>query len=234
MDGSVRLDDLINVIKQRHPDGDPLGQLSDAVTLGEHLGDVADHLIGHFVDQARHSGASWTEIGRSMGVTKQAAQKRFVAKEGTLADDLSAYTRFTDRARHCVVASQEEAKATGHDHIEPAHIVLGLLREPAALAAATMVALGADLDTVKEAMINSMPAGTGSPEPHVPFAAQSKKILELTLREALRMGHNYVGTEHILLGALSLPEAPAIIVLEGLGITKDAAEEEIRRRLAQL
>ncbi|MFI9551416.1 Clp protease N-terminal domain-containing protein [Nonomuraea endophytica] len=237
MDGTVRLDDVINAIKQRHPDGDPLGELSDAVFMGEHLGEVADHLIGHFVDRARHSGASWTEIGRSMGVTKQAAQKRFVTKEGSLGDDLSVYTRYTDRARRCVVGAMEAAKSTGHDHIEPAHIILGLLLEPEALAGRCMVALGAPLDTVREAMINSLPPGTGSPGPQVPFSAQGRKIMELTLREALRLGHNYVGTEHILLGALSLPEAaevPAVIVLEGLGVTKEAAEREILRVLGEI
>ena len=78
MTNPVRLDDLIDAIKKVHSDA--LEQLSDAVLAAEHLDDVADHLIGHFVDQARRSGASWTEIGRSMGVTKQAAQKRFVPK----------------------------------------------------------------------------------------------------------------------------------------------------------
>ena len=74
----VRLDDLIDAIKQVHTDA--LEQLTDAVLAAEHLGEVADHLIGHFVDQARRSGASWTDIGKCMGVTKQAAQKRFVPK----------------------------------------------------------------------------------------------------------------------------------------------------------
>src|SRR5580693_10033510 len=75
----VRLDELINAINQVHTD--VLDRLSDALLAAEHLGEVADHLIGHFVDQARRSGASWTDIGKSMGVTKQAAQQRFVPKE---------------------------------------------------------------------------------------------------------------------------------------------------------
>src|SRR6478609_1875221 len=77
--GKVRLDDLIEAIKNVH--SDELDQLTDAVLAAEHLGDVADHLVGHFVDQARRSGASWTDIGRSMGVTKQAVQQRFVPKD---------------------------------------------------------------------------------------------------------------------------------------------------------
>src|ERR1700680_3918316 len=76
---AVRLDDLIEVINKTHSDA--LERLSDAVIAADHLGDVADHLIGHFVDRARGSGAAWTEIGRSMGVSKQAAQKRFVPKD---------------------------------------------------------------------------------------------------------------------------------------------------------
>src|SRR6187401_1665674 len=110
IDYPVRLDDLIGAIKRVHTDA--LDQLADAVLAAEALGDVADHLIGHFVDQARRSGASWTDIGKSMGVTKQAAQKRFVAKADTAANDLDpsqGFTRFTPRARNVVMAAQNEA-----------------------------------------------------------------------------------------------------------------------------
>src|SRR6187397_1547541 len=100
--GKVRLDDLIAAIKNVH--SDELEQLTDAVLAAEHLGDVADHLVGHFVDQARRSGASWTDIGRSMGVTKQAARKRFVPKGpepaaafGDTFDASSGFARFTPR-----------------------------------------------------------------------------------------------------------------------------------------
>src|ERR1700754_74886 len=89
----VRLDDLIDAIKNVHTDA--LEQLSDAVLLAETLDEVADHLIGHFVDQARRSGASWTEIGKSMGVSKQAAQKRFVPKADSMTLDPSqGFARF--------------------------------------------------------------------------------------------------------------------------------------------
>src|ERR1700754_1764730 len=128
MASPVRLDELIGSIKALHPDGDPLAELSDAVYVGEHLGELADHLIGHFVDQARRSGASWTEIGRSMGVTKQAAPKRVVAN----ADE--GFQRFTDPARAAVVASMNEAKAGGHHEIVPAHLLLGVLDVPDGLA----------------------------------------------------------------------------------------------------
>jgi hypothetical protein len=237
MESMVRLDDLITAIKTRHPDGDPLNELSDAVTLGEHIGDVADHLIGHFVDQARRSGASWTDIGRSMGVTKQAAQKRFVPKEGGsgLAADIRTYSRFTDRARSVIVKAQEEARSAGHGHIEPGHLVLGLLREPEALAAATMVALGASLDAVKDAVMAALgPGGETEPQMIMPFSAQGKKALDLTLREGLRLGHDFVGTEHILLGVLSLEEGPVVRALADLGVTKEPAEREITRMIKKI
>src|SRR5215207_5729621 len=98
----VRLDELIDAIKRVHPD-DALAQLSDAVIAADSLGEVADHLVGHFVDQARRSGASWTDIGRSMGVSKQAAQQRFVPKapaEPSALDREQGFSRFTPRARN--------------------------------------------------------------------------------------------------------------------------------------
>jgi ABC-type transporter Mla MlaB component len=101
----VRLDDLIDVIKTVHTE--PLEQLTDAMLAAESLGEIADHLIGHFVDQARRSGASWTDIGKCMGVTKQAAQKRFVPKvpdfQSATLDPNAGFGRFTPRARNVVV-----------------------------------------------------------------------------------------------------------------------------------
>src|SRR5689334_13817774 len=147
---SVRLDDLIQAIKKAHES--PLELLSGAVVVGDHLGEVADHLIGHFVDQARRSGASWTDIGRSMGVTKQAAQKRFVTKGD------QGFDRFTNAARSAVVASMKQAKTGGHHEIVPAHLLLGLLDVPDGLAAGALTAQGLDLDAVRAAARAGLPA----------------------------------------------------------------------------
>ena len=130
--GQIRLDDLIDAINQAHTD--PLEQLSDAVLAADHLGEVADHLIGHFVDQARRSGASWTDIGRSMGVSKQAAQKRFVPKGGGDTADLDpsqGFTRFTPRARDVAVqAAQRGQGCAATPRCVPQHLVLGLCSRP--------------------------------------------------------------------------------------------------------
>src|SRR5687767_5477071 len=169
MTNPVRLDDLIEAIKKVHPD--VLDQLTDAVIAADHLGEVADHLIGHFVDQARRSGASWTEIGRSMGVTKQAAQKRFVPKAPSEPGDLDpqGFGRFTPRARNVVVAAQDEARAAGNPEIAPAHLVLGLLGDPAGLAAQALVAQGLSLDTVRQSVTAALPPAAGEVPALVPF-----------------------------------------------------------------
>ena len=218
---SIRLDDLIEAIKKTHSAA--LDQLTDAVLAADHLGDVADHLIGHFVDQARRSGASWTEIGRSMGVTKQAAQKRFVAKgETPTLDAGQGFSRFTARARKVVVTAQVEARATGNSQIGVAHLVLGLVADPTALGARAIVAQGVSLDVVRQTATATLPAAADSVPALIPFDAQAKKALELTFREALRMNDNQVGTEHILLALLELEDGTG--VLAGLGVDKATAE----------
>lgn len=231
MTNPVRLDDLIDALKKVH--SDVLDQLSGAVVAADHLGDVADHLIGHFVDQARRSGASWTDIGKSMGVTKQAAQKRFVPTKPGEPADLDAsegFSRFTERAKNVVMAAQNEAHAAGNDEIRPEHLILGLLSEPNGLGAAAILAQGAALETVRQAVAATLPPAAEQVPALVPFDARSKKALELTYREALRMGHSYIGTEHILLALLELDDGTD--PLTSLGITKSTAESTIAAAVA--
>ncbi|MGV0834665.1 Clp protease N-terminal domain-containing protein [Mycolicibacterium thermoresistibile] len=217
----VRLDDLINAITDVH--SQPLDQLSTAVLTGEALGDLADHLIGHFVDQARRSGASWTEIGRSMGVTKQAAQKRFVAKADTAPlDPNDGFNRFTPRARNAVVAAQNRAHDAGNPEISPAHLALGLLDDADAFAVKLITAQRIDPATLRVA-IELPDRSTDVPE-LIPFDAGARKVLELTLREALRLGHNYVGTEHILLALLEHEHGDGPLHTAGLAKTRTEAD----------
>ncbi|MEU0405535.1 Clp protease N-terminal domain-containing protein [Streptomyces sp. NPDC006197] len=219
----VRLDELIEAIKKVHPDS--LEQLSSAVIAADHLGDVADHLIGHFVDQARRSGASWTDIGRSMGVTRQAAQKRFVPKgpDAEKMDPNSGFSRFTPRARKVVVASQEEARAAANDQVTTGHLALGLLAEPESLAMHWLAGHGVTGEAVRDAVTPTLPPRAEEIPALIPFDADTKKVLELTFREALRLGHNYVGTEHILLALLEHEDGQG--VLSGLGVDKATAAE---------
>jgi hypothetical protein len=245
----VRLDDLITYVRTQ--DGTALDHVSTAMQISEQLGEVADHLIGHFVDQARKAGASWTEIGQSMGVTKQAAQKRFVPKptEFTVPPDEAGwqaalteafrahpFSRFTNRARHSIKAAAEEARERGHNFVSPEHLALGLLHEPEGLAAKAIVELGVPLDAAREAVIAVLPpAGTDAPDvDKVPFTQGSKRTMGLAVREALRRGHNYIGTEHILLGLLEDSEGTAGGALIALGVTRERAEQWLGVALERL
>lgn len=228
----VRLDDLIDVIKTVHTE--PLEQLTDAVLAAESLGEIADHLIGHFVDQARHSGASWTEIGKCMGVTKQAAQKRFVPKvpdfETAALDPNAGFGRFTPRARNVVVAAQNKAQKAGNHEITPDHLLLALFDDPDGLAARLLAGQGIDTGVVAKAVALPDPADGEMPV-LIPFDGPAKKALELTFRQALRLGHNYVGTEHIALALLEAEgdDGP----LHRLGVDKDRFESELVTALEQ-
>ncbi|GAB2576957.1 Clp protease N-terminal domain-containing protein [Streptomyces capparidis] len=226
---AVRLDELIEAVVRTDPD--PLRQLSGAVVAAEHLGEVADHLIGHFVDRARRSGASWTEIGRSMGVTKQAAQKRFTAKgETPPLDPRQGFSRFTERARNAVVAAQNEAREAGSALIGPAHLVLGLLAQPAGAGARALVAQGVRPEAAREAARAALPPRAADAPELVPFDAEARKALELAFREALRLGHEHVGTEHVLLALLELEGGSGL--LSGLGVRKETVSGWVEQAAA--
>jgi len=237
----VPLDNLIAYVRALHPDGGPLDRLSDAMEVAARLDEQSDALIGHFVDQARASGASWSQIGASMGVSKQAAQKRFVARpeaEFPLPEG-ERFSRFTPRARGAVAAAGRAAReGVG---IEPRHLVAGLFSEPQGVAAKIFERAGLEPERVCSALgvTPAPPAGgaDGGSDPaalqSLHFADSSRAALGGTLKAALRLGHNYIGTEHILLGVLFAggDEAHA---LTGLGLDPATAEAYLRAEFARL
>lgn len=229
-----RLSAMIEEIESHHHEGDEgvtehLSHLTHAVLAASGLTDLADHLVGHFVDQARAAGASWTQIGECLGVSKQAVQQRFVPREpGTVADFEHSFTlksakgrfsRYTDRAKHCVYAAEEAARATANNEVGPVHLLLGLFAEPEGLAVKIMAALGAEPDAVRQAAIDALPPVQAVPEGPIPFKAEGRKVLDLAVREALRLGHNYVGTEHLLAALLVQEDEPVGTLLAGFGVT---------------
>ena len=223
----MTLDELISQVKGRHPFGTALDHLAEASVIADHLDELADHLVGHFVDQARRAGASWTMIGKSMGVTKQAAQKRFVAGDSSM-------DRFTDRAKVVVLKANHDARNRGHHEVTSLHLVLGLLNEWEGLAGCAIEAGGVTKDAVATATVAALPSAGEPIAYHVPFSAGLKKVHELIVREALRLGHNYVGTEHILLGLLEARDEPGAQVLTGLGVSKADVEAWTLRALDEL
>jgi ATP-dependent Clp protease ATP-binding subunit ClpA len=136
MEEPMRIDDLINRVTALHPDGAPLVHLSDAIAQSKLIEEMSDQLVEHFVDAARKAGATWAEIGGTMGITRQAVQKRFVPSPAGFSAPLAVATdRFTLRARAVIAASEEEARTARHNYVGTEHIVLGLLSQPEGLAA---------------------------------------------------------------------------------------------------
>ena len=218
MTSAIRLDDLISAITENNDD--ELDRLADAVLLADRLGELADHLIGHFVDQARRAGASWTQIGRSLGVSKQAAQKRFVPGP----DPSHGFARYSDPARQVLVEAQNAARLAGGPEILPGHLVLALLSVETGQAAGILAGHGVRREAVL-AVLPESPAGAPAFGPRPPrLGPRARKVLELTFRQALRLGHDRVGTGHLLL-ALIEEEAPDGL-LHGLGVTGDGVEPD--------
>jgi ATP-dependent Clp protease ATP-binding subunit ClpC len=140
------------------------------------------------------------------------------------------FERFTDRARRVVVLAQEEARYLNHNYIGTEHILLGLLNEGEGIAAHALEQLDIDLASVREEVVKIIGQGQQSPPGHIPFTPRAKKVLELSLREALQLGHNYIGTEHILLGLIREGEGVAAQVLQSLG----AELQKVRQTVIQL
>jgi ATP-dependent Clp protease ATP-binding subunit ClpC len=127
------------------------------------------------------------------------------------------FERFTDRARQVVVLAQEEARLLYHNYIGTEHILLGLVHEGEGVAAKVLESLGISLEAVREQVETMVRRGEQAPAGHIPFTPRAKKVLELSLSEALQLGHNYIGTEHILLGLIREGEGVAAQVLSRLG-----------------
>jgi hypothetical protein len=232
----VPLDNLIAYVKALHPDGGPLENVSDAFAVSTQMDEQADALIGYFVDQARKSGLSWSQIGAAMGVSKQAAQKRFVpAKAADIMTAAQPFSRFTPRAGRALISAGQLATAEGAAEMGIAHLAAAQLSEPAGIAAMVIAAAGITPEQVFAAV------GTGPAEQGP--AADSETLIDLSLdddakaavkgalRSALRLGHNYIGTEHLLLGILST-DGPVADAFAGLGLTPRRAEELITAELA--
>lgn len=129
------------------------------------------------------------------------------------------FERFTDRARRVVVYAQDEAKTLEHNYIGTEHLLLGLLREEEGIAAQALASFSVTVEAVREHVVRETSRGNGASVGHIPFTPRAKKALELALREALQLGHNYIGTEHLLLGVLREQEGLAVQTLASLGVT---------------
>jgi Clp amino terminal domain, pathogenicity island component len=142
------------------------------------------------------------------------------------------FERFTDRARRVVVLAQEEAGGLKHNYIGTEHLLLGLIRERDGVAAAALESLGISLEAVRAEVEAIIGQGQSAPTAHIPFTPRAKKVLELSLREALQLGHNYIGTEHILLGLIREGDGVAAQVLVKLGGDLSRVRQQVIQVLA--
>ena len=138
------------------------------------------------------------------------------------------FERFTDRARRVVVQAQEEARLLNHNHIGTEHVLLGLIADPDTVSTNALVAHGLDMNAVRQAVVAAIGEGSEAPSGHIPFTPRAKRVLELSLRESLQMGHNYIGSEHILLGLIREGEGVAAHVLTRLDVNLNDLRATVR------
>ncbi len=141
------------------------------------------------------------------------------------------FERFTDRSRRVVVLAQEEARMLNHNTIGTEHLLLGLIHEGEGVAARALESLGISLEAVRQQVEEVVGRGEEPPSGHIPFTARAKKVLELSLREAIQLGHDHIGTEHILLGLLREGDGVAAQVLVKLGTDLNRVRQQVIRLL---
>jgi ATP-dependent Clp protease ATP-binding subunit ClpA len=233
---------LIEIVRQDSSSDQPLDQLVAAAATAAQLEETTDALLGHFVDRCRRDGRSWTEISNALGVTKQAVHKRFapaLAAHIVAATPGPTFERFTDRARHVVAEARQAAADSGDSSVCPEHILLALFSEPAGLAARALATMGVSRESVAAALqarggtaagdaeADGGTADTAAGESAPAFSGPAKRVLSDALTVALQFGHNYIGTEHLLLGLYRNADSSATTILVEAGALEATARAHV-------
>lgn len=204
-----------------------LDRIGAAVVMADDLGALGDRVVTHFVEAARRSGCSWSQIGGQLGVSKQAAQQAYVAgpRRGRFGRRPAnrPHWRWSDEAGLVLKATKDEARALGHDHVGTEHLLLGLTSGDG-VAADALRRLGVEHDAVRGYVEEINGASDGPGPARAPFTPRTKKILELAVREAIRLQHDRVRTEHLLLA----------LVREGQGLAAQILVRRLGVDLAQV
>ena len=213
---------------------DPLTKIATAEELSAELGRLGDRLVGYFIEQARAAGHSWSDIGTHLGMSRQAAQQRYTPRQSTLTmDDVlhgGAFKGLAPRARTAVTGAVEHARQLSHPTVRPTDLLLGLLADPQALAVQLVTRLGADPDAIRSGLQQT---GPGAPLV-IPVEPATRTALGKALSEAIGLGHNYIGTEHLLLGILNDQNSEASQTLATAGITLDPARDTLRKIVEEI
>lgn len=224
------IQDLIREVQQDTAEPDPLSRLQTAASMAQEITETADAALGYFVDQARRAGHSWSEIGEALGVTKQAAQQRHIRSGSSLA---TSFERFTPRARNVVSASELAARNLGHGFVGTEHILLALYSEPQALASQILDEGGLTAKQVGTAVQEQIGKGPGAPDGSLPYTPRAVQVFSTALGTAIELGHNYIGTEHILLGLLG-GDGVAANILREAGFERDTVMDAVKAKLAAI
>jgi hypothetical protein len=225
----VSLQEVIQWVDTETGEEQPLARLQTASALVRELAEIGDAVLGYFVDQARHAGHSWSEIGDALGVSKQAAQQRHTVRMA-LGPNAPTFERFTPRARTVVTDAELIAREWGHEHVGGEHLLLALYREPEGVGAQILVEAGLTYDRVSSAVAARVERGSGAPGGKLTFSPPALAVFTGALASALEMGHNYIGTEHLLLG-VARGEGAASDVLDEFGLTEDVAAAAVIEKL---
>jgi hypothetical protein len=215
---------LIGVVEERDPQGGDLDRVATAVSVAAEVGDLADRLVGHYVDRARAGGATWSQIGEGLGVSKQAAQQRSVP---------TAFERYTNRAKQVVGRAQTAARELGQSSVSPSLLLLAMCQDVDSLAARTLEAHGIGTTELGDALVAVLPERVEHAPDRSPFTVAAKQMLDQAPREALKLGHDYVGTEHLLLATLRQPEGLPAAVVSRFNLAYEVAGATIDRLLEE-
>jgi ATP-dependent Clp protease ATP-binding subunit ClpA len=255
------LQELIDTVRRDAGTDEPIDQLAVAAATASDLEQTTDALLGHFVDRCRRDGRSWSEISAALGVTKQAVHKRFavpLAERLTAVSGKPTYERFTQRARNVLVAANTAAQASGHLEVGTGHLLLALYADPDGIAAKALAGLQAGkpqieaalrdawaqptrpgdgpgvpagADDIRPAAGDAGPVAAGETAGRLPMSAAARTVLVNAVAVALEFGHNYIGTEHILLALYRDPDSLAARVLAGAGADRSQAHVLVKKLL---
>ncbi len=228
----VSLEDLIGAVEREAADDAPLTRLRTAASMTQLVNDVTDAGLGYFVDQARRAGHSWSEIGEALGVSKQAAQQRQRTRTVTLTMPLT-FERFTERARNVLASSKSIAQELGHDYVGTEHLLLAQYAESEGLGAQILVESGLRARAVRKAVLEAVGKGSGAPEGRLVFTPTAVESLTAAMTVALERKHNYIGTEHLLLG-VSRTEGLAARILLQAGLDEGSLSQKLESKLGAL
>ena len=221
---------LIAELDSRTADDGDLNRLAAAEEIADALSALGARLVGYYVEQARTRGNSWADIGTHLGISRQAAQQRYApARFQLTVGDLigtGGLSRVTERTRATLIRAEQHAARLGSTTVEPGHVLLALLDDHDTLAAQALDLLKADTADLRTTLDTSQdPVSPHTAAP--PLDTATRRLLETALTQALKLSHNYVGTEHLLLALAYTHNDPTAQLLADRGVTYDRAREAV-------